>query len=312
MLALPCGAPGDRCRWRPWALLLGGTKRMRMRGVELGGVGMAIEVPGWFDWRPEPDAARAPCDASEAEVRLTLHPLYEAPEIQRAVAYPYADGTLEVGRCGAGDWVLAIRAAGAYQRVARLDPTLTFGQLGVSHSVVASGTCPVARPLDCAIVAHRAVACGSLVVWGSAAVRDGRALVFLGDERPVAAGAPLARGWLVLRPGASSGVEVCSLAFAPGSTPISRVPLHAIHVSESMFAGGAVPDTLDEEAAAGELLRYAFAPVGGALIADTMLLTACRLSSRIPVVRTGTGRRRRFAWTHGPTGVSARAASPGH
>lgn len=303
---LPIGGEGiaDLVICKPVDVEEGGT-RMEMRGIEFGGVKMAVEVPGWFDWRPSSDGAQRACCACEADLRLTLRPLHDVPQFSHSVAYPYAEGTLEVGRCES-DWVLAVHVDGDYQRVVRFDSTFTVGEVQVAPRVVFDGVCPIAHPLDRGIAAHRAVLGGGLVVWGSAAVAKGRALVFLGDEQPVSHSEKLARGWLILRPDVRGGVRIFSLTHAAGRPTLCDVELHAIHTSDSMFSHAEVPDTLDEEDAAGELLRYAFTPNGGSRIANKMLETACSLASRIALLRTGVRQHERFAWKSGPTGVSAR------
>jgi hypothetical protein len=274
------------------------------RGMELGGVKISVEVPSWFAWRPSGDLGHVVCSPRDAELHVGVRPLVERPRVESPIAYPYAGGTLEVGRSGE-DWVLSVRNDYCYERVARFDSSFTQGEVMVSRESIEQRACPISRPLDSGIAAHRAVLNGSLVVWGSAAVRDGRAILFLGDERPSAPRGTLARGWIVLRPEAFGSVRVSSLTFAPGSRTVRDAALHAIHVSESMFDCGPVPDCLDEESAAGELLRYAFAPAGGARVAEPILETASALARCVPVVRLGLASARRFAWRPGPTGVLA-------
>jgi hypothetical protein len=71
-----------------------------------------------------------------------------------------------------------------------------------------------------------------------------------------------------------------------------------------MLSNGCTPAVLDPEAAAAELLRYAFSPAQDADGADRALEAASNLAHQISVIRMGATGVGGFAWQRGRAGTA--------
>jgi hypothetical protein len=282
--------------------------RTKLRGIELAGVRIAIEAPSWCDWSWPASLRERGCLASSPDVYLALRFAETPPVSAGASESESSAGVRELSRSAQG-CVVAVDTGGPDQRLARFEAGFHYGEIEMSARSLARALCPIAHPLGEWIVAQRTLCEGGLVVWGSAATRGRRALVFLGDHAPRDLGSEgrVAAGWLVLRP-AADGVRV--VALGPGSgTGVAWV--QGVHVADSMFSDGCAPAVLDSEAAAAELLRYTFSPLAAAEGADRSLEAASSLARRVSVIRTGLAAgARRFAWQRGRAEAALDASGP--
>jgi hypothetical protein len=179
-----------------------------------------------------------------------------------------------------------------------MDANFCEGEVLLSPEMAALGTYPLAEPLDDLVLLHRIVRAGGLVVDGSAILRQGAALAFLGaDSAPDdcagvgGAGrarprAPMASGRIVLRPG-PDGIRLHSAPWIRGACvlPVEFARLEAIHVvtrSRRVFA-----ERLETETACAELLEHAYAPVHDPDGAFRLMGIAQFIVDRVPLLKLG-------------------------
>jgi hypothetical protein len=290
--------------------------RTRLRGFELGGVRLAVEVPSGFAWDwPESWPCELACAPHDPEVYVGVR--VGATSVPRfdAIAYSCEGVSFEIGRAGQ-DWVVAVHGREPFERVARFDDSFREGEVVISPRALSSGASgpehPLQNPLADLIVMHRVIRSGGLVLRGSALFRNGSALVFLGaGEPPVDPPAPrsgaklasrlLARDQVVLR-SEGHGIRVYGTPWRTGAVvgaPISA-SLEALYVVRSSHTGISARQ-LESEGALSELLNHAFAPVHDTGIAERQLEAARGVVERVPLLMLESPERTQervicFAW----------------
>jgi hypothetical protein len=280
--------------------------RTRLRGVELVGTRIAIEVPSNLDWSWSGEAIEHfSCSPESPDVYVGVRIGVADAVPSDGIVYESGGHTFEVGR-RVDDWVIAVHGRGRFERVAVFDDSFSEGEVVVSPSAAAAGVAPFGHPLDEIVALHRVVRAGGLIVRGSAVPRDQRALLFLGSAQ-----APAADGcWgsarsqrldgdrLALLP-AERGIRLCGTPWHSDpllSRPFS-VSLDAVHVIEparALFA-----ERQDDCDAIQALLAHALAPVHDPACADWLLEGARRVTSQVPVLRLGLPEEKRvlpFTW----------------
>jgi hypothetical protein len=285
--------------------------RTRLRGIELAGIRVAIEVPPNLGPRSLQRNPHQPeCSPLDPDLYVGVRVGSTAFPACDSVLYSSAGVTFEIGR-HAGDWVVAIHGREPFERVARFDSGFSEGEVVIRVGRGLETPDPLAYPLDELIVLHRIGREGGMVLRGSMVLHDGRALVFIGPRRLLRrAPAVSGSGWkrlgreildgdrVALRP-LHRGVRVHSLGRQTGAAesppPSARLDaIHAIESSRAVFA-----ERLDEAAAASEILAHAFAPVHDPEGVDRLGTIALVLSRRVPVLRLGLPEERRvvpFTW----------------
>jgi hypothetical protein len=286
--------------------------RTRLRGIELAGVRVAVEVPAdapW-DWSGTPHA-RFACPPVDPEVVVGVRRGRLHPRGRDTIAYACDGATFEVGRDGS-DWEVAVRMRDRLERVARFDASFGEGEVVIAPDAPA-GLAPLAHPLDEIIALHRIARAGGLVLRASAVFREGRALVFASqepaEEERSSADAP---GWRRISPPSLAGDRVVLRIHDSGvcahGTPWQRdahfgSPLrarldavHVIHPARAVYA-----ERLRGAEAMAELLPFVLAPVHDPEGAQRFAAVAERMSHLVPVVRLGLPAEKRvvpFTWGH--------------
>ncbi|MGH0035476.1 MAG: hypothetical protein ACQGVK_10680 [Myxococcota bacterium] len=278
--------------------------RTRLRGLDLAGLRMAVEVPGQLDWRdPETEAFGADCAPCDPDIYVGVRVGQAVGPLGETTLYASGRQTFEIGRDGS-DWLISIHGRSPHERVARFDADFREGEVIVApdHAahLLAAGGSPVAHPLDELLVLHRILRSGGLVLRGSLIEREGRALVFVGHRCAVAQG-PMAQGaagWRRLDPMRAAGDRVV-VRFGERGPQVQTLPwtaaglrvaaqrgdLDAIHLLER--AEAVFTEPVLEEEAAGVILANAFAPVHDSEGAGRSGALAERLARCVPVVRMG-------------------------
>ena len=204
--------------------------------------------------------------------------------------------------------MFAVHGESGFDRVARFDSRLEHGEVVVTPELAARGEHPLAHPLDELLVLHRIVREGGMILRGSAVVRDGRALVFIGREagpegpgqtgqHPGAEALPLLGSRVVLR---RRGDEVRVFGAPWQASSVLRLAgarLDAVHVIEEVPAVRA--SRLTPREACSELLARCFAPLHDPLFADQLCESAHGIAECIQVIRLGMpneGRVVPFTW----------------
>jgi hypothetical protein len=270
--------------------------RTRVRGVEIAGVRVAVEVPSGFDWAlPGAGLGLPTCRATDAEVQVGVTVGSVNFPTCESITYSSGDRTFEVGQVG-GYWWVAVHGWERFERVARFNQDFSEGEVFVTRSIAASRHFPLAHPLDELVMLHRVTCSGGLVLRGLAAVRDAGALLVLGSK-PSMNCMPRDRRWRRLT-ASLGGRDRVVVGFQDGrarviGTVISDVvgegpvtyskPLDTIHVVQSAELAGA--DRLDRDTAACELLSHTLAPVHDPECAERLLLSAARVVEQVAVLR---------------------------
>jgi hypothetical protein len=282
--------------------------RTRLRGFEWAGLKVAIEVPPGVVWEAPEGLADSSCHPDDADVHVSVELMTESSglaEVTPDCQYSHEDGVFHAGRVGDDHW---IRVEGD-GRIARFDRSLRWVRVGMTPAAAKAGLFPLRRPLDDLVLIHRALANGAIAVRATAAVTDGSALVILGggvSELPTAR-TSLWQGWLLLQPGADQ-VSVHPLPSTIRSgrfdtgTRVAR--LDGLHVIDSITGEEYGASTLDPDLAAGEVLRYAFAPLASAESTDHLVGAATELAARVPIVRLCSAGSSDFAWRSARTARS--------
>lgn len=155
--------------------------RTRLRGVEIGGIQIGIEVPENCEWEwPDGPVADFQCLPRDPEVHVGLRVADVDSEDLGGECYAIGPWTFEVARIGS-DWRLGLSIGGRRAQLASFDRDFEAGEVTVSREMAARRIYPLRGPLDEWIVLHRTVARGGLCLAGSALARDGQAIIRLGE-----------------------------------------------------------------------------------------------------------------------------------
>ncbi len=293
--------------------------RTRLRGIELGGSRVAIEVTGSVDWSwtgslYEPFV----CAPEGADVYVGVR-VGTAPEVPRdAFVYESQSHRFEVAERGE-DWIVAVHGPDGLERTALFNDAFSEGEVILSPAAAARGVAPLDHPLDELLVLHRTVRAGGLVLRGSLVLREGRGLLFLGGRSPQdLEPGPSRPSWR--QPGAQqlggqrfvllptfAGVRAVGSPWTEGSGPYGRFSarldaLHSIQPARAVFA-----DRLDRDASVAELMQHAVAPIHDPLCADRCFDAAVGIADQIPVVRLGLPEEKRvvpFTWGRSDTALA--------
>ena len=267
--------------------------RTRLRGLEIGGIQIGIEVPETCEWEwPESPVAEFQCLPRDPEVHIGLR--VDAPGDHDLGGERYSVGawTFEVARHGR-DWLLGLSRGGRRAQLAHFDREFQTGEMIISPEMALSRAYPLRGPIDEWIVLHRTVARGGLCLTGSAMALDGKAVIQLGEPqthggnrwiRPTTS--LLGRSALLLR----EEREELRLFRTPWADSIDpRLPFESrvaevqrIEDSERAFI-----DSLDASDAADLLVTHAVVPLCDDGLLDRVLRNAQRIAQQTRVVDLG-------------------------
>lgn len=287
--------------------------RTKLRGIEMAGIRIAIEVPSTLPWKLDPGLAAFESSPMDPDVHIGVRVAETRLPVGETFFYESGGFQFEIGR-EACDWVVAVYGpGGSCERTARFDASFSQGEVTVSPECAARAHCPLSSPLDEILLLHRAVADGCLVLRGSLSIRNGRATVFLSQREGEmdAPGAPALAGvaqHLILRPdpGADSErdriwVHATPWSASKGADPYSRALLESIQVVET---GGKQPvEKLSSSRSIGAILQHAFAPVHNPSAAEQLLEVVEWVSRRTRVQRLNRPEMKRvvsFTWERSP------------
>lgn len=291
--------------------------RTRLRGLEIGGIQIGIEVPESFAWSwPETAIADHRCLPRDPDVHVGVRVGRIEAEAPSGERFALGTATFEVARRGR-DWLVTLSRGGRRIQRALFDDDLRSGEVVISPEHAGAGGFPLPPPLDEWIVLHRHVARGGLLLTAQARAESGRAVLRLGS-RPVpektAAWRTPTRS--LLRPDAVLVREARGRprVFAtPWSTAVdaglgSEAPLSEILVSEP--SNVAFRRVLDPGEAAERLVAHACVPLNDDALLDRVLDAARGLAARCPVVEVGTVRRDAEGAGHATRAVQSAARAP--
>lgn len=267
--------------------------RTRLRGLEIGGIQLGIEVPANCKWEwPDGPVAEYQCLPREPEVHVGLR-VGDVPEGDLGgECYAIGAWTFEVARRGT-DWQLGLSLRGRRAQLALFDREFETGEITVSREMAASRTYPLRSPLDEWIILHRTVARGGLFLSGNAQSQDGRAVIGLGTTEA----APTNR-WATPR-SSLLGRNAVLLREERGKLRLWRTPwsqsidptlgfevlveeFQAVEETEQPFR-----ECLDPENAAELLVTHAIVPLCDDGLLDRVLRNARRIGGTARVVEVG-------------------------
>lgn len=267
--------------------------RTRLRGLEIGGIQLGIEVPESYEWEwPDGPVADFQCLPRDPEVHVGLRVADVEAEDLGGECYAIGPWTFEVARVGS-DWRLGLSIGGRRAQLASFDREFEAGEVTVSREMAARRTYPLRGPLDEWIVLHRTVARGGLCLAGSAVCEDGQAVIRLGATE-----SSTAHRWST--PSTSLlGRNVVLVRETRGQLRLFRTPwsgsndpalgrearvreLESIEDAERPYV-----DVLDSSDAAERLVSHAIVPLCDDRLLDRVLRNARRIGRGVRVVERG-------------------------
>ena len=269
--------------------------RTRLRGLEVAGIQMGIEVPESFAWEwPESSVAEYICLPREPEVHIGLRVCGLSSADLGGDSYGLGAWTFDVASDGDG-WLLGLSRRGVRDQLATFDRDFRNGEIILSPEAAVSRRFPLRTPLDEWIVLHRTVARGGLCLNGAAEALGGGVRIHLNPhshDQATPSGSALKR--LASRSRASvllreEGGELLSFS-SPWNDPVDPRLGYSTRVSEIVVREETeVPyrESLDPDEAAELLVRHAVVPLCDEALLDRTLTNAKRIAERTRLVRCG-------------------------
>ncbi|MCP5043288.1 MAG: hypothetical protein GY944_19860 [bacterium] len=267
--------------------------RSKLRGIEVAGVKLAIEVPTNLAWQ-WPDAEHLAAAQMPLAPDVHVGVRVAAPQRPSGETFRYESRgvSFEIGWAGE-DWVVAIEGPKGCERSARFDADFRHGEVLIDPAIASCAGYPLAHPLDELILLHRLIREGCVIVNASVSLRGGEALLFLEapHRRVEAFGTPSRGGLVVLRPVLEAQANSDTRLWVY-STPwrrdakeprFARAPLSAIHVLDP--AAGQSYQALSHSMAANEILQHVFAPMHDPDAAGRVFEIVSHVARRTKVVR---------------------------
>ncbi|MBW2389536.1 MAG: hypothetical protein JRG89_14020 [Deltaproteobacteria bacterium] len=285
--------------------------RSKLRGVEIAGVKLAIEVPSNLPWQwPNEQLRSLACGPIDPDVHIGVR--VARPRRPHGETYHYESRGVrfEIGWEGE-NWVVGIFGEDGCQRTARFDADFRHGEIVVSPECAAEAAYPLEHPLDELILLHRLTREGCVVMNGSVSLQDGEALLFLesgrSEQTEMLGGVSDSRliSHVVLRPVlerdaiSDTQIWVHSTPWRNNGNTASwhRAPLAAIHI---LSPDGDRPlERLTDREAECELLNHVFAPIHDPQAADRLFDVVARVVRRTSVLSMTKPRMKRevsFNW----------------
>ena len=265
--------------------------RTRLRGLEIAGIQIGIEVPEVYDWEwPEGPVAEYRCFPYEPEVHVGVRVGTLTSEDLGGERYAVGSWTFEVAR-QQRDWQLGLSRGGRRVQLAHFDDGFRTGEVIVSPEFAERRAYPLEGPLEEWIVLQRTVARGGLCIIATAEAVDGGALLRLGasltsGRRACPDSSLLGRHTVLVRE--EQGLQ--KVFRAPWSTAIDgRLGSRSLLREVQAIEPAPVPfDTrLDPIEAAERIVTYAVVPLCDETLLDGVLRNAQRIARNTPLRELG-------------------------
>jgi hypothetical protein len=280
----------------PYTLEIGiGEKmaRTRLRGLEIAGVQIGIEVPKSCAWQwPSSRIAEYSCLPRDPEVHVGVRVGEVDSYDFDGECYTLGGWTFEVARQGE-DWILGLSRGGRREQLAFFDKNFRIGEIVLSRNIADLRVYPLRSPLDEWIVLHRVVSGGGLCLNATASAQPGGACIRLGEADPNSI-----RGWTT--PSTTLlGRNTVWLREVAGRLTLFRTPWGEAmdpqlgsrsRVADiSIFENAENPyrELLDPSDAAEILVTHAVVPVCDEGLLERVLRNAQRMGESARVMRFG-------------------------
>lgn len=269
--------------------------RTRLRGLEIAGIQIGIEVPDTCLWEwPESAVSDFVCLPRGPEVHIGLRVAELSSADLGGECYGLGAWTFEVAAHG-DDWLLGLSRGGVREQLARFDSNYRCGEILISKDAADKRRFPLRTPLDEWIVLQRTVARGGLVLSGSAGRKDDVASIRLekASSRLPSRNrwathrmALLGRDTVVLR-GHGDRLRNFSTPWNDTRDPLLGVSapvadLVVIEESERPYR-----ECLDPDEAAELLVAHSIVPLCDERFFDRVLCNARKMSLQVKVLRIG-------------------------
>jgi len=267
--------------------------RTRLRGLEIAGIQIGIEVPPSCAWEwPVGSIAEYACLPRDPEVHIGVRVgNVDQPELS-GQCYALGAWTFEVARRGE-DWILGLSREGRREQLAFFDKDFRAGEIVLSSHAAGRSSYPLQSPLDEWIVLHRLVAGGGLCLTATATAQSGGARIRLGVSESNAS-----RGWTtpsttLLGRNTVWVREVAgrlSVFQTPWSDSMDRALGSASKVVDITVADESdspYRELLDPSDAADLLVTHAVVPVCDEDLLERVMHNAQRMGERARVLRLG-------------------------
>ena len=290
------GKSPAHCRNRPEAEVGEKMARTQLRGLEIAGIQIGIEIPETCPWEwPDRTIAEYSCLPRGPEVHLGVRVGNVGRDDLAGEQYAMGSWTFEVAQDGE-DWVLGLSRDGRREQLAFFDKDFQAGEIVLSSDAARGNEYPLQSPLDEWIVLHRMVARGGLCLNASAVADRGQARVQLGAANP-----NLANRWttptttLLGRNTLWIGEEAGSLRayrtpWGDAMDPQLGIDARVLDFSLIEEAERPYRELLDAGDAADLLVTHAVVPLCDEGLHERVMRNAQRLGEHARVMRLGESR----------------------
>ncbi|MFK7897973.1 MAG: hypothetical protein AB8G23_19225 [Myxococcota bacterium] len=267
--------------------------RTRLRGLEIAGIQMGIEVPETCDWEwPDGPVADFTCLPRDPEVHIGLRVGETGEADLGGERYALGAWTFEIARRGA-DWLLGLSRRGQREQLAVFNEEFTAGEITLSRAASRMRSFPLRTPIDEWIVLHRTVARGGICLTARAAAELGGARIDLGvgpvppaDRWRTPSNSFLGRNAILIR----EDLGRLRTFRTPWSAAMDeRLPMSSRVVEINAFEETEHPyrELLDGNDAAELLVQHAIVPVCDENLLERVLRNAQRIALGARVARLG-------------------------
>jgi hypothetical protein len=267
--------------------------RTRLRGLEIGGIQIGIEVPETCSWHwPDGAIAEYSCLPRDPEVHVGVRVGNVGSEDLAGEHYALGSWTFEVARRGE-DWLLGLSRGGRREQLAFFDRDFRAGEVVLSSDLARQPGYPLRSPLDEWIVLHRTIAGGGLCLNASATAAHGQARVRLGiadsdrvNHWTTSTTTLLGRNTLWVR---EEGGQLRVHRTPWGDAMDRQLGMEAQLLDFSLFEEAERPyrEVLDPVDAAEVLVTHAVVPLCDEGLLDRVLRNAQRIGEQASVLRVG-------------------------
>lgn len=273
--------------------------RTRLRGLEIGGIQIGIEVPDVYAWEwPEAPVSEFSCLPREPDVHVGVRVASLSSADLQGDRYGVGAWTFEVARDG-DNWLLGLSRRGQREQLATFDADFKVGEILCTQSLAEERVFPLRTPLDEWIVLHRTVLRGGLCLTGRAEASGLHAAIALGVPPSPQAPPPQPHNRWFTPKSALFGRQTVLVREDRGGLRSFRTPWnpqieaglgYSARVEKFLVhENSELPyrECLDPNEAAELLLSHSVVPLCDDVFFERALVNARKLADQTPMIRIG-------------------------